>query len=67
MGTDIPGGGGGNRVAVVGKTVDATNSNDAYPRAQIITTSVKYFDVLRVMPLMGRAFTEGDLNGGRAR
>jgi putative ABC transport system permease protein len=62
LGTDYPRGGGGTRIAVEGKTVE---SNDAYPRAQIISTSTKYFDVLRVKPMMGRAFTEADVNGGQ--
>lgn len=62
LATDYPRGGGGTRVAVDGKTFETT---EAYPRAQLITASTKYFDVLRVKPLMGRQFDAGDVNGGQ--
>jgi putative ABC transport system permease protein len=62
LGTDYPRGGGGTRVAVEGRTFE---SNEAYPRAQIISTSVKYFDALRVNLSMGRMFEAGDVYGGQ--
>ena len=59
--TDYPRGGGGTRVAVDGK---AFENIEAHPRAHVITASPRYFDVLRVKPLMGRGLEASDANGG---
>lgn len=61
LASDYPRGGGGTRVAIDGKTFENT---EAHPRAHVITASPRYFDVLRVKPLMGRGIEASDLNGG---
>ncbi|HUR19934.1 MAG TPA: ABC transporter permease [Vicinamibacterales bacterium] len=61
LASDYPRGGGGTRVAIDGKSFDNV---EAHPRAHVITASTKYFDVLRVRPLMGRLLEPGDASGG---
>jgi putative ABC transport system permease protein len=48
-------------VAIDGKSFE---NIEAHPRAQVITASTKYFDVLRVKPLMGRLLEPTDAEGG---
>ena len=61
LANDYPRGGGGTRVAIEGKTFENV---EAHPRAHVITASTKYFDVLRVKPIMGRTMDATDTNGG---
>jgi predicted permease len=61
LASDYPRGGGGTRVGIDGRTFE---NIQAHPRAHVITTSTKYFDVLRVKPQMGRLFDATDVNGG---
>lgn len=61
LATDYPRGGGGTRVAIDGKSFE---NIEAHPRAHVITASPKYFDVLRVKPIMGRGIEASDANGG---
>ena len=61
LATGYPTAGGGSRVAVEGETYA---TEEAYPRAQVISGSEKYFDVLRVTPMLGRTFSASDVEGG---
>jgi predicted permease len=64
LATDVPRAtSGGTRVAVEGRTYD---SADDYPQAASVTASVGYFDVLRVKPVLGRLFDQGDAATGLA-
>jgi predicted permease len=53
LATGYPRTGGGSVLDIEGKKYD---SEDAYPRTQLIYGSERYFDVLQVKPLMGRTF-----------
>lgn len=58
---DYPRGGGGTRVAIDGQSFETV---EAHPRVHAITASARYFDVLRVKPVMGRLLAPTDANGG---
>lgn len=60
LATGYPLAGGGSTLAVEGETYDTENP---HPRAQLISGSQKYFDVLRVKPMLGRTFLAGDIDG----
>ncbi|GMV20113.1 MAG: hypothetical protein AMXMBFR57_00620 [Acidimicrobiia bacterium] len=60
LATGAPRSGGGALVAVDGESYAATED---YPRSGSIIASPAYFDVLRVPPVEGRAFTAQDAEG----
>lgn len=61
LGSDYPRGGGGTQVEIEGRTYDTPESR---PRTHDVRTSVQYFDVLRVQPVLGRVFTAADTETG---
>jgi len=62
LASDYPRGGGGTQVEIEGRTYDGP---EAYPRTHDVRTSVRYFDVLRVQPVLGRLFTAADTQTGQ--
>jgi putative ABC transport system permease protein len=62
LATRYPRAGTGSIVDIEGRTFDGP---EAYPRAQLIVGSTRYFDVLRVKPLLGRVFDRTDVEGGQ--
>jgi predicted permease len=61
LATGYPRVGGGSIVDIEGRTFDGP---EAYPRAQSVVGSTRYFDVLRVKPLLGRVFDRTDAEAG---
>ena len=61
LATGYPQAGGGSVIEIEGRKYE---SDDAYPRTQLIYNSTRYFDVLQVKPIMGRAFDSSDTEGG---
>lgn len=61
LATGYPQTGGGSSLEVEGRTYE---SEEARPRTRLIYHSTRYFDVLRVKPMMGRVFDASDIEGG---
>lgn len=62
LATGYPRTGGGSPLQIEGRTYE---SDDDHPRTQVIYNSTRYFDVLRVKPMMGRVFDSSDTEGGQ--
>lgn len=62
LATGYPQAGGGSMIEIEGRKYE---SEDAYPRTQLIYNSTRYFDVLQVRPMMGRVFDSTDTQAGQ--
>lgn len=62
FGSGTPRAGMGGPLQIEGQTYA---SPDARPRAGSLFASTQYFDVLRVKPLLGRVFTDSDIEGSQ--